>query len=67
MADLLALLIEVTSVPASGRQLKKPVQIKRPKDTTAKPERPATTEEVDASFKRGIGVLAASAKGVTRG
>lgn len=64
--DLLALLVEVTSVPAAGRQLKKPIQLKRPQQDKPAARRPATTDEVDAAFKKGIGVLAATARGVNR-
>ena len=66
--DLLALLVEVTSVPAAGRQLKKPIDLRglRPKHDQPGARRPATTDEVDAAFKKGIGVLAATARGVSR-
>lgn len=62
--DLLALLIEVSSVGASGRQLKKPLTVPRPKDTKPRTERPATVDETDAAFKKGIGVLAATSRQV---
>ncbi len=62
--DLLALLVEVSSVTASGRQIKKPLEIPRPK--RAATPRPTSAEDVDKSFKRGIAVLASTAKGVNR-
>ena len=60
--DLLALLIEVSSVTASGRQLKKPLQVPRPKP----PQRPQPQgqTERDVAFKKGINVLASTSKGV---
>lgn len=68
-ADLLALLVEVTSVPAAGKQIKKPITLKRPHEEPGaaqdpKARRPATKDEVDRAFKRGIGVLAATARAV---
>jgi hypothetical protein len=63
--DLLALLIEVSSVTASGRQLKKPLEVPRPKKSQpAPPKAPAGTSERDVAFKRGINLLASTSKGV---
>lgn len=67
--DLLALLVEVTSVSASGRQLKKPIEVPRPEKPKPKPDARAVEapqSERDAAFKRGIGVLAATSKAVKR-
>lgn len=67
--DLLSLLVEVTSVPAAGMQLKKPITLKRPgKDDKAerRPEH-GSAGDTDAAFKRGISVLAGSAKAVNHG
>lgn len=64
--DLIALLIEVTSVGVSGRQLKKPLEVPRPKrDGGARANRPRTTEETDRAFKQGVSVLAATSRAVT--
>lgn len=65
-ADLLALSIEVASITASGRQLRKPITLPRPGDKS-KPQAPQSPAgRTDDAFKRGISVLAASAKGVAR-
>ncbi len=66
--DLLALLVEVTSVPAAGMQLKKPITLKRPEkgDQSSRPEASGPSD-TDAAFKRGIAVLAGSAKAVNGG
>lgn len=63
--DLLALMVEVSSVTASGRQLKKPIEVPRPKRNKA-PRHHAQTQQ-DAAFKKGIGVLAATTKRVGSG
>lgn len=63
--DLLSLLIEVTSVTASGRQLKKPLTLPRPQGHKG-PQRPATRDETDAAYKRGVAVLASTSKRVSR-
>jgi hypothetical protein len=67
--DLLALLIEVSSVTASGRQLKKPIEVPRP--DVSKPAKAAASAPAggrvdvkDAAFKKGIAVLSASSKSV---
>lgn len=62
--DLLALLIEVSSVTASGRQIKKPIQVPRPK----KPEAPAPAgaTERDVAFKKGVNMLASTSRAVKR-
>lgn len=62
--DLLALMVEVTSIGVAGRKLKKPITVPRP--GKKKPGRPVTPAEKDAAFKHGIGVLAASTKAVRR-
>lgn len=62
--DLLALLIEVSSVTASGRQLRKPIEVPRPKKPA--PPRPAGTSERDVAFKTGVAMLASTSKGVKR-
>lgn len=63
--ELLALNAELTSVVASGKQLKKPITIPRPKEKKkATPREDAVS--TDAAYKKGIGVLAQSAKGVSR-
>lgn len=62
--DLLALLVEVTSVPASGRQLKKPIEVPRPKTDKPKPVEGRNAQ--DKAFKTGIAVLAATTKAVKR-
>lgn len=69
--DLLALLIEVSSVTASGKQLRKPLEIPRPKAPEQRqPEQPqqqqAPVNAQDAAFKKGIGVLASSSRAVKR-
>jgi hypothetical protein len=64
--DLLALLIEVTSVGVANRQLRKPLEIPRP-SRQRKPTAPPTTPAAkDAAFKSGIAVLANSTKAVRR-
>lgn len=63
MTDLLATAIEVISVGASGRQLRQPIKIPRPKPNKST-ARTTSPEERDRAFKRGIGVLASTARGV---
>lgn len=62
-ANLLALAIEVFSVQAAGRQLRKPIQVPRPKPATKGPQ---GREAKDAAYKRGVAVLASTARGVAR-
>lgn len=66
--DLLALLVEVTSVSASDRKLRKPITLPRPGDEKKKrqqqQQRPADAQ--DAAFKKGVAVLAATTKAVGR-
>lgn len=64
--DLLALLVEVTSVTASGRQMKKPLEIPRPNDKPKSVEAPTGRTEKDAAFKKGISVLAATSRSVVK-
>lgn len=64
-ADLLALLVEVVSVSAANRQLKKPIDLPRPK-AERKPISERTPEEHDQAMKKGIGVLRGTAKKVHR-
>lgn len=65
--DLLAMLIEVSSVTASGRQLRKPIQVPRPKAHAPKKEPTGQPgNQTDAAFKRGVAVLAKSSRGVNR-
>lgn len=64
--DLLALLIEVSSVTASGRQLRKPIEVPRPKKPQPQAARPAGQSERDVAFKRGVNVLASTSKGVRK-
>lgn len=64
--DLLAMLIEVSSVTASGRQIKKPIEVPRPKDKRKGPQRheqqtPARSPQ-DAAYSKAIGVLAATTR-----
>lgn len=63
VAELLALLIELTSVGIAGKQLKKTVEVPRPDkpSSTLGRQRSAT----DAAFKKGIGVLAATSRAVS--
>jgi hypothetical protein len=62
--DLLALLVEVSSVAASDRKLKKPITVPRPSDMKKKaPEQQAAGEQ-DAAFKKGVSVLAATTRAV---
>lgn len=63
--DLLALLIEVSSVTASNHQMKKPLNLPRPKVEQETPKAP-TPEQSNAAMRKGIGVLAATSKRVTR-
>lgn len=49
---------------ASGRQLRKPITLPRPKTPDPKPS--PGQDERDAAFKRGISVLQQTAKGVNR-
>ena len=62
--DLLALLVEVSSVTASGRQLKKPIEVPRPKAPA--PKAPAVTgkSERDVAFKKAVNVLASTSRAV---
>jgi hypothetical protein len=62
--DLLALLVEVSSVTASGKQLKKPIEVPRPKQPKPQPE--PGQSATDAAYKRAVGVLAATSKKVKR-
>lgn len=60
-ADLLALAVEVASVTASGRQLREPIKVPRPgEQRQGGMQRPRTAEEVDAAYRKGIAVLAAT-------
>jgi len=66
---LLALLIEVTSVVAAeNTNMKKPISglAKHFMNQDKTPARPTTPEERDRAFKKGIGVLASTAKAVRR-
>lgn len=65
---LLALLIEVVSVTAAGMQMKKPIVglAKQFQNKGTGPKAPATPEEKDQAFKKGISVLASTSKAVTR-
>lgn len=63
VAELMALLIEVTSIGVAGKQLKEPVSVPRPKDREAKR---SSVGERDAAFKKGIAVLAATSKAVSQ-
>jgi hypothetical protein len=61
MAELLALLIEVTSVTAAGKNLRKPVEVPRPHGRN-KPQQQRAAADTDAAYKRGISVLANTAR-----
>jgi hypothetical protein len=65
-ADLLALLVEVTSIGVAGQQLKQPLTLPRPKagDAAAAPREPGQGDR-DAAFKKGVSVLAATSKAVS--
>lgn len=60
-ADLLALLVEVSSVTASGQQIRKPITLPRPYDK----KRSERADNRDAAFKKGVSVLAATSKSVS--
>lgn len=64
--DLLALLIEVTSVPAADRKLRKPIQVPRPGDKKKQAPREQPAEVRDAAYKKAVGVLAATTRQVGR-
>lgn len=55
----MALLIEVTSVSAAGKQLRKPINVPRPK---RRRKAPTTAAEKQAAFSHGVSVLRGSAK-----
>lgn len=63
--DLLALLVEISSVTAAERKLKKPIEVPRPNRKKAPEVEPSGTD-TDKAFKKGIGVLAATTKAVGR-
>jgi len=69
-ADLLALLIELTSVTAAGKQIQKPITLPRPGEKASKSPgmemRDASRSAQDHAFKKGVGVLAATTKAVSR-
>lgn len=60
--DLLALLVEVTSVSAANRALRKPLTLPRPTAPKEAPNRAPTKAETDAAYKQGIAVLARTAR-----
>lgn len=59
---LLALLVEVSSVTAAGKNIKRPLSLPRP--TPPKPKPALGQSEKDAAFEKGIGVLKSTARGV---
>lgn len=63
MEHLLAMLVEVTSVGVAGRKLKRPIEVPRPKPPK---RRVVGKSEQDTAFKKGIGVLAATTRAVSR-
>jgi hypothetical protein len=64
--DLLALLVEVTSIGVANRALKKPLEIPRPNRKKDRVSPTASASEKDAAFKAGIGVLAATTRAVRK-
>ena len=66
--DLLALLVEVTSVSAADRKLRKPIQVPRPADAKKKAAAAKAQPDGarDAAYKKAVGVLAATTRAVGR-
>lgn len=60
--DLLAMLIEVNSVTAAGRQIRKPIEVPRPKDQKTKAPEPEGSKRKDDAYGKAIGVLAATSR-----
>jgi hypothetical protein len=60
--ELMALLIEITSVTAAGKQLRKPIQVPRPKsDKQRGPVHPRANGQ-NPAYGRAVGVLASTAR-----
>lgn len=64
--ELLALLIEVTSIGAAGRQLRKPIDVPRPGGKNKRRGQAQTQADTQRAFAQGVSVLAGSAKAVSR-
>jgi hypothetical protein len=62
--ELMALLIEVTSISAAGKQLRKPVTIPRPKSSKSNRQADdrARAEGRDPAYGRAVSVLAQSSR-----
>lgn len=58
--ELMALAVEVASVTASGKQIKKPIQIPRPKHVKRRSRGQTADGAQPDPYKQGVAVLAAT-------